>query len=87
MCPYYKLLELVSLAEGFLKFIKDPTSTDYDLIIPKLDDAIKRVNQILLIYPKPNDNYIIMFPQSIELHHILLKIIDVSTQIELNKLK
>ena len=85
MHPYYKLIELVSLAEEFLKFIKDPTGKDYDHIIPKLDDAIKRVNQILVIYPKPNDNYVVMFPQSIELHHILLKIIDVNTRIELNK--
>ena len=79
MRPYYKLL--VSLAEGFLKFIKDPTSKDYDHIIPKLDDAIIRVNQILVIYPKPNDNYVVMFPQSIELHRILLEIIDVSIRV------
>ena len=87
MRPYYKLLELVSLAEGFLKFIKDPTSKDYDRIIPKLDDTIKRVNQRLVIYPKPNDNYVVMFPQIIELHRILLEIIAVSTRIELNKLR
>ena len=77
MRPYYKLLALVSLAEGFLKFIKDPTNKNYDHIIPKLDDEIKRENQIFVIYPKPNDNYVVMFPQSIELHHILLEIIDV----------
>ena len=41
MRPYYKLLELVSLAEAFFKFIRDPTSKDYDHIIPKLDDALK----------------------------------------------
>ena len=52
-----------------------------------LDDAIKMINQVLLIYPKPNDNYVVMFPQSIELHHILLEIIDVSTRVELNKLE
>ena len=67
--------------------MKDPTSKDYDHLIPKLDDAIERVNQILVIYPKPNDNYVVMFPQSIELHHILLEIIDISTRIEFNKIR
>ena len=38
-------------------------------------------------YPKNTDNYIVVFPQSIELHRILLEIIGVSTQVELNKLR
>ena len=87
MRPYYKLLELVDLGSGFLKFIKDPQQKDYDHINPKLDDALKRVNMILAVYPKPHDYYVVMFPQSIELHHMLLEIIDVSTRIELNKLE
>ena len=73
------------LAEGFLKIIKDPTQKDYDHVIPRLDDAIKRVNQIPAIYSKPIDNYTPLFPQSIDLHHILLEIIDISNQVELNK--
>ena len=86
MRPYYNLLGLVSLSEGFLKFLKDPQQKDYDHLIPKLDDAIKRVNQIPVIYPKPNDNYVVMFPQCVDLHRILLEIIDISSRIELNKL-
>ena len=55
MCPYFKLPELVTLAEEFLKFIEDPQQKDYEHITPKLDDAIKRVNQIMTIYPKNTD--------------------------------
>ena len=64
MRPYYRSPQLVVLAEAFLKFMKEPTSKDYDHLIPKLDDAIKCVNQLSAIYSKHNDNYIVMFPQA-----------------------
>ena len=85
MRPYYKLSLLVSLAEGFLTFIKQ--QKHYDHIIPKMDDQITRVNQILTVYARPNDNYVVMFQVCIDLHHILLKIIDISTSIEFNKMR
>ena len=87
MRHYFKLPELVTLAEGFLKFIKDPKQKDYDHVILKLDATIQRVGQIMAVYPKPNDNFLPLFPQSMDLHHILLEIIDISNQKELNMLK
>ena len=77
MRPYYKTPQLVLLAEAFLKFMKE--NKDYDHLIPKLDDAIRHVNQILAIYSKQNDNYLVMFPMVVDLHHIFLEIIDVSS--------
>ena len=56
-------------------------------VVLRLDPAIKRVGQIIAVYPKPNDNFLPMFPQSMDLHHILLEIIDISNQKELNMLK
>ena len=87
MCPYCKLPELVALAESMLVFIKKPKQSDYEHVILKLEDMMKRVNQILAIYPKPNDNYIPLFPHSIDHHHILLEIIDINNRVELNKLR
>ena len=68
MRPDFKLQELVTLAEGFLKFIRDPKQKDYDHVIPKLEATIKRVGQIMAVYPKPNDNFLPLFPQSMDLH-------------------
>ena len=81
----YKTPQSVLLAEAFLKFMKE--NKDYDHIIPKLDDAIRHVNQVLAIYSKQNDNYLVMFLLVVDLHHILLELIDVSKRIELNKLR
>ena len=53
-------------------------------MIPRLDDQVARVNQILAVYARPNDNFVVMFPQSIALPHTLLEIIDVSSRIEHN---
>ena len=85
MRPYYKTPQSVLLAEAFLKFMKE--NKDYDHHIPKLEDALKHVNQILAVYSKQNDNYLVMFLLVVDLHHILLEIIDVSNRIELNKLR
>ena len=41
----------------------------------------------MAVYPKPNDDFLPLFPQSIVLHHILLEIIDIINQKELNMLK
>ena len=86
MSSYFKLPELVTLAEGFLKFVKDPKQSYYEHVIRKLEDAIIRVNHILTIYPKPNDNFAFLFPQSIELHYVFLEITDISNQREINML-
>ena len=85
MRPYYKTPQSVLLAEAFLKFMKE--NKDYDHLIPKLDHAITHVNQILAIYSKQNDKYLVIFAMVVDLHHILLEIIDVSSRIELNKLR
>ena len=88
MHPYFKLPELVTLAEGFLKFIRDPKQKDYDHVILSLDAVIKRVGQIMAVYPNPNDNF---FPSvSAEYRpssHKILEIIDISNQQELIMLK
>ena len=87
MRSYFKLTDLVTLADGFLKFVKDPKQKDYDHVIPKLDSAIKRVNQILALYPKPNANFVPLFPQSMDLRDVLLEKIDINNQRKLNALK
>lgn len=83
MRPYFKLPDLVALVEGVLTLVKGPQQ-DYDHNIPKLEDAITRVNRILSIYPKPNDKFVYLFSQSTELHHVLFEIIDINNQRELN---
>ena len=75
----------MTLAEDFLTFIKE--QKDYDHITPKLDDQITPVNQILTVYARPNDNYVVMFQVCMDLHHTLLEIINISTRIELNKMR
>ena len=41
----------------------------------------------MAVYPKANDNFLPLFPQSMDLRHILLEIIDISNQKKLNMLK
>ena len=47
MHPCFKLPELVAPAEGMLKWVKIQNKKDYDHVIPKLEDAITRINQIM----------------------------------------
>ena len=47
MRTYFKPPELLTLAEGFLKLIRDPKLKDYDHVIPRFDAAIKSVGQII----------------------------------------
>ena len=66
--------------------MRDPSSKDFDHLIPQLSDAIKRVNQIISFYPKAglNDNFIVQFPVCVQLRQLLLQIIDVCEMAELN---
>lgn len=75
------------LTKGVLTWIKDPKQKDYDHVIPKLEDAITCLNHTLSIHHKPNDKFVPLFPQSIELQYILFEIIDISNQTELNSLR
>ena len=61
------------------QFMRDSSNKDFDHLIPQLIDAIKRVNQIISFCPKAglNDNFIVQFPQAIQLHLLLLQIIDI----------
>ena len=61
MRPYYKLPELISLANGFLAFMRDPAQKEFDYIISRLNDQITRTNSIMQYYPKLNDNSIVLY--------------------------
>ena len=89
MRPNYKINSLLKLADAFLNFMRDPSSKDFDHLIPQLSDAIKRVNQIISFYPKAglNDNFIVQFPVCVQLHQLLLQIIDVCEMAKLNFMK
>ena len=87
MRPYFKLPELISLANGFLAVTRDPAQKDFDHVIPRLNDQITRINSIMQYCPKLNDNYIVLYPQAIEIHKTLLEVIDSYSKAELNAME
>ena len=76
MCPYYKLPELIQLANGVLEFLRDPAQKEFEYSISRLNDQITRIHSIMQYYPNLNDNYIVLYPQAIELHRALLEVIE-----------